>query len=197
MWVIGALVFYLFYRFAIVWYLKFWTFSDPLQRPFLWRSGWYHLCVLAASITLLIASAYLFSKSNPWLSIAPLPLLVMSLLVFWIKRGNRISSIISKAVEIQVQMEQQCEPQSKINQAISAATTGDDYTNEHDLKSFLKFSILSREGLIRSSQGLSSSQDVSKYVAELRDIDTLIDSLYKKRKRIAEQQNASLAKPEN
>lgn len=179
MWIIGTLVFYLFYRFTVVWYLRLWTFSDPLQRPYLWRSGWYHICIFAISITLLTVSGYFFFRSNPWLSIAPIPLVLLSLIVFSTKRRNRLNSIISKAVEIQVRMEQQGEPQLKINQAISLATTGDDYTNEHDLKSFIKFSILSHEGLLSVSQG---QRDIGKYVSQMRHIDVLIDHSYQARK---------------
>jgi hypothetical protein len=185
MWVIGIIVFALFYRFAIGWYWKLWTLGNPLQRPFLWRSGWYHFGVLAISGSLLIVSAYFFSLTSSWLAILPVPLVVMSLIWDGIMRGNRRYSIISKAVEIQIRLEEKGEPQSEINRAISLATTGDDFTLDEDLKTFLKFGVLSHEGLLNGDL-----QTPDRWLAEIRDIDHLIDRLYNGRKNSRERFSA-------
>jgi hypothetical protein len=180
MWAIATLVFYLFYRFAVVWYMTFWMMRRPSARPVAWQHWWFHCGVWAISTALLVASAYLYFLSSPRLALVPIPLVVLSLIVFRIKRGQRLNSIISKAVDIQVQMERRGEPQAKINQAIYIEVTGDDYGGgiDADLKSFLKFGLLGSVGLHRQNRD-PFSQDSDAY-----KIDAKIDALYSARKLI-------------
>lgn len=180
MWAIATLVFYLFYRFAVVWYMTFWMMRRPSARPIAWQYWWFHCGVWAISTALLVASAYLYFLTSPWLALVPVPLVVLSLMVFRIKRGQRLNKIISTAVDIQVQMERRGEPQAKINQAIYLEVTGDDLGGgiDADLKSFLKYGILGALGLYRQNSDIFSHDSASDM------IDAKIDTSYSARKRI-------------
>jgi hypothetical protein len=180
MWAIATLVFYLFYRFAIVWYLSFWMMSRPSARPPAWQYWRFHCGVLVISGALLTGSAYLYFLSNPWLALAPIPLMALSLVVFLMKRRNRLNSVISKAVDIQIRMEQHGEPQAKINQAIYLEVTGYDLGAGIDgnLKSFVKYGVLRELGLYKQTSNIVSRDLASDL------IDAKIDALYSARKPI-------------
>jgi|ERR1019366_5181867 hypothetical protein len=149
MWIVGALISYLFYRFSFVWYFNFYFFSNPLQRPLSWRSPWFHVCVLTISLVLLLTSDFFFYLSSPWLIVLPIPVVIGSYVAFGLRRGAREGKIIHKAVQIQVRMEKQGAKQSEINRAMAVEALGDHHPAlvDWEFADFLKYGILDRAGL--------------------------------------------------
>ncbi len=170
MWLIGALLFYVFYRLAFGWYFGLYFLNNPLQRPYAWRHVWWHLSIFFTSIILLAASSFFFYLSKPWLVVILIPLLIISFVAFSVKRGLRSEQIITTAVRIQVRMEKQGIKQPEINRAIALATINDHdpVRVDSDFKDFLKFCILSPVGLLET-------KDPEMLVNQSRDIDALVE----------------------
>ncbi len=190
MWIVGTLVFYLFYRLAIAWYLNLWTMARRSGRPLAWEHGWFHCFILGVSALLLAASGFIYYRSYPWLALAPIPLTAIALVAFWIRRRKRLNGIISRAVTIQVRMEGQGEPQPKINQAIYLDATGEGCAGdfEDDLKMFLKYGVLRSIGLF------TPKSDISRPDPNADEIDFKIDSLYEVMKRNDKNQGSDNAR---
>src|SRR5271157_1376119 len=131
MWILGILVYYLFYRVAIVYYMGMYT-KGSLQRPVASIYRWFHVTVYVLSTILFITSILFFYLSDPWLTIVPVLLIVLSLIIFHMKQGRRLKDIIKKATEIQVRMERQGSPQTEINKAIYLGATGELYPFESE-----------------------------------------------------------------
>ena len=144
MWTLGVVAFYFFYLIAIKWYAGL-SFKNILQRPLNYGSSRLLYIVLGISGFLLIASAYCFYLSEPWLAIIPIPLTLLAMLHFKYKQGVRMNQIIKKAAEIQIAMASEGVKQSEINKAVFLATTGEPFTieTESDFNRFLKYSVLS------------------------------------------------------
>jgi len=148
MWVLGTLIFYLFYRVGIVWYLGMFT-KGPTHRPLGFGDVRFHYGVRAVSAALLIASGFCYYLTYPWLAIVPIPLCAFSLMVLKDRQLRKFNGIISRAVETQVKLERLGRPQDEINRAIYLEATGNPYRSrtgfdrELDFKSFLRFCVFS------------------------------------------------------
>jgi hypothetical protein len=183
MWALGLVVFYLFYRVAIVYYFGMY-FKPRLERPMASIYGWFHPTIITISVVLFLVSAFFFFLTNAWLAIVPLPLAVISLMVFANRIESRRKRMLEKAVEIQVTMEREGRPQSEINKAVYLGVTGEVYPLETDLdlKSFMLGCVLSQ------TMGFDSFSDREEkfrresmgkcYVSESEKIETAIDVLY-------------------
>lgn len=186
MWALGLVVFYLFYRVAIVYYFGMY-FKPSLERPMASIYGWFHPTIITVSVVLFLASAFFFFLTNPWLAIVPLPLTAIFLMAFANKTNKQREQMLEKAVEIQVTMERQGRPQTEINKAVYLGVTGEVYTLEtdSDLKSFMTYCVLSRTMGFNASADLMEKMDRESkgknYVSESDRIEAAIDTLYAKK----------------
>jgi hypothetical protein len=182
MWILGLFAYYLFHMVAIVYYTGMFT-KGTLERPMASIYSWFHPTVLTVSAVLFILSVVFFYISSPWLMVAPIVLLCISLIRFRIKQGSRTTEIIRKATEIQVKMEREGRPQTEINKAIYLGATGKIYPIEWDadLKSFLRCSVL------REVIGFDTHEDFAQSIGKMGDpnyvsasdkIDAAVDHFY-------------------
>jgi hypothetical protein len=150
MWLIGAIILIVFYRFAFRWYFHLFSNVDPIQRPILWHSKGFHVAVLLIAGLLLVAAGFFLYLSNPWLVIVAVIFVPAAWAFYGISSGNRMVSIIWKAVRLQVTMQRQGIPQPEINRHIANRTIKDKHPVRVELpfEDFLKFCILSPQGFI-------------------------------------------------
>lgn len=192
MWVLGLVLFYLFYRVAIVYYLGMY-FKPSLQRPMASIYSWFHPTILTISVVLFLASAFFFFLTSPWLAVIPLPLAAIFLYVFMERVNRRRLNMLEKAVEIQVTMEREGRHQNEINKAVYLGVTGEVYPLDtgnaeqglSELKSFMLYCVLSRTMGFDAHAELSEKIDresVGKhYISESDKIEAAIDALYAKK----------------
>jgi hypothetical protein len=184
MWVFGLIVFYIFYRIGIVYYIGMFT-KASLQRPMASIYSWFHPTIISISVGLLLLSGFFFYLSNPWLAIIPLPLAIICLLIFGMKLNSRRDKIIDRAVDIQVQLERKDLPQGEINKAIYLATTGEmlSIDTDMDFKSFMKYFVLRQTVGFDASADLQQKiehMDKAKYTSLGDQIEATIDTAYAK-----------------
>ena len=177
MWIIGIILSYFFYRFTFAWYFNIYFYDNPLQRPGAWRRPFFHIIVILVSISLLAAATFCFYLTASWMIVCALVLPLVSFIVYGIRRGSREEEMICKAVSIQVRMQKRGVKQDIINREIAIKTIGDydPVITDFDFKDFLKFGVLSRVGLLNTTD-----PDIS--TAQINEIDSLVD----KRMRIEE-----------
>jgi hypothetical protein len=167
MWLLGAVILFVFYKFSFKWYFRFYFYKNPLQRPMMWRSKRIHLGVLLIASVMLFAAGFCFYQSKPSLVVVPI-LFVPAAFVFYISgRGVRLVKIVHLAVRIQVEMEKDGVPQAEINRVIALKTIEDTdpVSLDFSFDAFLKFCVISREGL------LPPDYEFDLYMTTLRQID--------------------------
>lgn len=186
MWMLGLVLFYLFYRVAIVFYLGMY-FKPSLERPMGSIYGWFHPTIISISVVLFLASAFFFFLTNPWLAIVPFPLTAIFLYAFMERISRRRQQMLEKAVEIQVTMEREGRPQSEINKAVYLGVTGEVYPLETDLdlKSFMLGCVLSQtmgfDAHAELMEKIKREEMGKHYVSESDKIEAAIDALYAKK----------------
>jgi hypothetical protein len=125
MWVLGLIVFYLFYKLCIDWYAVNCT-KDAFERPMVFMRHWFHPAMWAIGLLLLSSSAYVFFLSTPRLVVAPL---VLALFMFWRKAQERrtdLNDAIRTAVLLNEQLEREGIPVPRRNAELVRRMTGDD-----------------------------------------------------------------------
>lgn len=186
MWVLGLVLFYLFYRVAIVYYFGMF-FKPSLERPMASIYRWFHPTIITISVVLFLASALFFFLTNPWLAIVPLPLTAIFLMAFANRTNNRREKMLEKAVEIQVTMEREGRPQTEINKAVYLGVTGEVYSLEtdSDLKYFMLYCVLSRtmgfDAHADFMEKIKREEMGKHYVSASDKIEAVIDALYAKK----------------
>jgi hypothetical protein len=178
MWIAGLLVYYLFYRFHIAWYLSLWT-KSPLERPYYWGRTWYHVAALAIAILLFALSVFLFSRTNGWLLFVPLVLFPISTFLLKQKRGKKLDEAVRTAVALDHLLLAQRESRSDINRYIAKQLLGSEPSkfwvgDDWDVRSILKFYILPQLGLYDVQSDLASEEKPGSMTMGAR-IDALID----------------------
>lgn len=181
MWLIGMAIYFLFYRFAIVWYLGLHA-SASINRPLNFETKGFHYGIFAISAVLLAASGFFFYLTNPWLALVIIPLVWLSLGIRNGREQSRLNGIISRAVEIQVRMEREGSPQDAINRAVYLGATGQVWRLKDpldmDLKSFIKHCVLSQlMGFDTSAEFYKKLENIN-YVSMNDKIDARIDYYY-------------------
>jgi hypothetical protein len=177
-WLIGTAIYFLFYRFMIVWYLGFHA-TGELNRPLKFNSRGFHYGVLAISAVLLAASGFFFYLTNPWLALVVIPLVWFSFAIRNGREQRRLNGIVSRAVEIQVRMEREGASQDAINRAVYLGATGQVWGPKDpvdmELKSFLKYCVLSELMGFDTSLEFQKTLENRNYISMNDKIDARVD----------------------
>jgi hypothetical protein len=180
-WLIGTAIYFLFYRFAIVWYLGLHA-KGTLHRPLKFNTRGFHYGVFAISAVLLAASGFFFYLTNPWLALILIPLVWFSLAIRNGREQRRLNGIISRAIEIQVRMEREGASQDAINRAVFLGATGEQWRLKDeidmDLRSFLKYCVLSELMGFDTSAEFQKTLENRNYVSMNDKIDARFDYYY-------------------
>jgi hypothetical protein len=180
-WLIGTAIYFLFHRFAIVWYLGLHTKSER-HRPLKFSSRGFHYGVVAISAVLVTASGFFFYLTYPWLALILIPLVWFSLAIRNGREQRRLNRVISRAVEIQVRMEREGASQDAINRAVFLGATGEEWrlkdAIDMDLKSFLKYCVLSELIGFDTGAEFQKTLENRNYVSMNDKIDAKVDYYY-------------------
>lgn len=181
MWLIGSVIYFLFYRFAIIWYLGLHA-KGTIHRPLKFSSRSFHYGVFTISAVLLAASGFFFYLTNPWLALILIPLVWFSLAIRNGREQRRLDGVISRAIEIQVRMERDDATQDAINRAVYLGTTGQVWglkdPVDMELKSFLKYCVLSELIGFDSSADFQKTLENRNHVSMNDKIDAKVDYYY-------------------